>query len=116
MLVNAGSSLGIQQRGARNLDLDGSAAYLQFFAMTLEFGVFPHAPHHSPAEVLCVRSELDFGELATQHVRDYIQDCIWKYAGLIDKISVALATVFQRVGRCRYPLYRIPPTYVDIFG
>ena len=93
MSGNAVFSLGIKQRGARNADLDGSAAHLQFFTMTLGFGAFPHASHHPHAKALGIRSKLDSWELVAQHVRDWWRN-IWEYAGLIDNISVAIAKIF----------------------
>ena len=56
-LGNVGLSLGTQQSGARDVDLDDSAAYLQFFTMAVNFGVFPHASRRPRAGALGAKSE-----------------------------------------------------------
>ena len=91
--------LGIQPRGDRGVAWNNSTAHLQFFTMSLDFAVFPHAPRRPDAESLGVKSKLGLWKWAAQQVQDFLQDSDWRHAALIDNINVAPSKVFQRVGR-----------------
>ena len=83
--------------------------------MTFEFASFPHTPRHPPAETPRTKSDAPSRKWVAKRVRGYLPGPNRKHAGLIDKISVALTTVSQLVGRCRYPLYLTHSTAAGLF-
>ena len=82
---------------------------------TSRFELRPHSPSDPQAETLRTKSKVSSWQWVAQQARDYLQGPNRQHAGLIDKISVALTTVSQLVGRCRYPLYLTHSTAAGLF-
>ena len=96
--------MGVRTRTAPMPELQDSASYLDFFATTLDFGLFPHLSRNP----LAAAAKLNGKEQAWQRIQEQVSEGVrnpeWYRKDLADELGLRLAQLFHRIADCRLPL------------
>ena len=90
------------------LHLGDPAIYLDFFARSLDFALWPHLSRHPLAAAKRINGEKQACEWIPGQVREGVSNPEWYRKDVVGEIGIICAQSFRRIRNCRLPLHVVP--------